>query len=115
MHNHLWLSLLLALFLTASGCAKHDDTGSNDMPAADSSSAPVAAPPAPSPATSAVSKEADAVQEADAAMEVDSPAPQKSDARGRAEEAKPKALRKKESGTAEEKVQPSGDDMERMD
>jgi hypothetical protein len=43
MHNRLWLSLLLALFLTASGCAKHEDNGSatdSVAPVGDSKSLP---------------------------------------------------------------------------
>lgn len=128
MHNRFWLSVLLALFLTTSGCAKHDDSSSTDSSAADSiAPAEKRAEPAPQPAapvaTGAVQDKP--AQEPAVLMESNSAAPEKADERSRSEmakpeavnpePAKPKAQRKKEAGTAEDKASPSGDDMERMD
>ena len=97
MHKNLWLSVLLTLFLSVSGCAKHEDAHSESTKSTGSIST--------QPAASASAPTQTPVKD-EAANRSDTPKP---------EAEKPKILRKKEVGNAEDKAKPSGDDMERMD
>jgi hypothetical protein len=111
MHNRLWLSLLLAVFLALSGCAKEDAAGSTAdsiSPSADGASAPAPEPPAA--AVDAV--ESDANKKTEQLLKDNIASPEKA----RSEATEPKAVRKKESApAAENEASTPGDDMERMD
>ncbi len=132
MHNRLWLSLLLAIFLTVSGCARNEETAAPaDSAAADSNGAVTAeqaATPEPKPVAPAASAATQSAAESSTSKESEhllkdsSAAPEKADARNRADMAKPEAEKpraareaKQEMDASQEKIQPSGDDMERMD
>lgn len=144
MHRQLWFSLLLALFLTVSGCAKNEESSTQGSstaadsvsPSADSKNTPAVVQPEPAPVQESsktlpeknvqaeqiapAEKKSETAASESADILQDSPSPAKTGPRGELDSKelhsnKAKADRKEESGAAEQQPAKAGDDMERMD